>query len=39
MRGCGVSASFIAPARSLVVNAIEFCSCFISYSHADEGFA
>ena len=36
LRGCGVSDSVITYARSLVADAIEFYSCFISYRHQDE---
>lgn len=39
LRGCGVPESLIVYARSLVVQAIEFYSCFISYSSADQEFA
>ena len=39
LRGCGVPDTFITFARSLVGKAIEFYSCFISYSHADKSFA
>ncbi|MAF09457.1 hypothetical protein CMK11_03310 [Candidatus Poribacteria bacterium] len=39
LRGCGVPEEFITYARSLVGAAIEFYSCFISYSHKDEEFA
>ncbi|HST20532.1 MAG TPA: toll/interleukin-1 receptor domain-containing protein [Blastocatellia bacterium] len=39
LRGCGVPDDFITFARSLVVKAIEFYSCFISYSTKDEEFA
>ena len=39
LRGCGVPENFIAYAKSLVENPIEFYSCFISYSHADASFA
>ena len=39
LRGAGVPDSFIAYAKSLVGSAIEFYSCFISYSHADKSFA
>jgi len=39
LRGCGVPDSFITYAKSLVVNAIEFYSCFISYSSKDRDFA
>jgi hypothetical protein len=39
LRGCGVPETLITFARSLVGKAIEFYSCFISYSHADQSFA
>jgi len=39
LRGCGVPEQFIAYARSLVADAIEFHSCFISYSSQDQDFA
>ena len=39
LRGCGVTEDFIIYARSLVGKAIEFYSCFISYSTKDEEFA
>jgi len=39
LRGCGVPETFITFAKSLVVNPIEFYSCFISYSSKDDGFA
>ncbi len=39
LRGCGVPEDFISYAHSLVNQAIEFYSCFISYSHADKVFA
>jgi uncharacterized protein YjbI with pentapeptide repeats len=39
LRGCGVQEDFITFMRSLVVNGIEFYSCFISYSSKDEEFA
>ena len=39
LRGCGVPESFITYMRSLTVNALDFYSCFISYSHADKVFA
>ncbi|MEO0598360.1 MAG: TIR domain-containing protein, partial [Chloroflexota bacterium] len=38
LRGCGVSDTIIAFARSLVASPIDFYSCFISYSHADKSF-
>jgi hypothetical protein len=38
-RGCGVPEEIIVYMRSLVGKPIEFYSCFISYSHADESFA
>jgi hypothetical protein len=39
LQGCGVPESFITYANALVQNAIEFYSCFISYSSKDEEFA
>jgi hypothetical protein len=39
LRGCGVPDRFITYARSLVTNALDFHSCFISYSGRDEEFA
>jgi len=39
LRGAGVPDAFIAYARSLVQNAVQFYSCFISYSHAEKRFA
>jgi hypothetical protein len=39
LRGCGVPEDFITYVRSLTATAIEFYSCFISYSHADKPFA
>ena len=39
LRRCGVPDTFITFAKSLVGKAIEFYSCFISYSHADKPFA
>lgn len=39
LEGCGVSETIIAFAKSLVGQAIEFHSCFISYSSKDEEFA
>src|SRR5215204_768330 len=39
LRGCGVPEDFITYLRSLVGKAIEFYSCFISYSSKDEEFA
>lgn len=39
LRGCGVPEQFIAYARSLVGQPIEFYSCFISYSSSDQAFA
>ena len=39
LRGCGVPENFVAFAKSLVNNPIEFYSCFISYSHTDKSFA
>jgi uncharacterized protein YjbI with pentapeptide repeats len=39
LRGCGVPEQFITYARSLVADAIQFYSCFISYSSQDQAFA
>lgn len=39
LRGCGVPENFITYMRSLTAVAIEFYSCFISYSGKDEDFA
>jgi hypothetical protein len=39
LRGAGVPESFIEYMRSLVGSAIEYYSCFISYSSKDEEFA
>jgi hypothetical protein len=39
LRGCGVPEQLITYARSLIGYAIEFYSCFISYSHTDKAFA
>jgi uncharacterized protein YjbI with pentapeptide repeats len=39
LRGAGVPENFITYARSLVGKPIEFYSCFISYSTADQAFA
>src|ERR1017187_9616896 len=39
LRGCGVPETFITYARSLVGQAIEFYSCFISYSPQDQAMA
>lgn len=39
LRGTGVPDDFIALIPSLVGRAIEFYSCFISYSHQDEKFS
>lgn len=39
LRGCGVPENFITYLPSLTNNAIEFYSCFISYSHQDKSFA
>lgn len=38
-RGAGVSDSFITYARSLIGHAIDYHSCFISYSSKDKAFA
>jgi len=41
LRGCGVPESFIAylPALIASISPIDFYSCFISHSHADQSFA
>ena len=39
LRGCGVPESLITYLPALRGSAIEFYSCFISYSHADQSFA
>lgn len=39
LHGCGVPDDFIAFARALAGKAIEFYSCFISYSSKDQPFA
>jgi uncharacterized protein YjbI with pentapeptide repeats len=39
LRGCGVPDEFIAYVSSMVGRAIEFYSCFISYSTQDQEFA
>ena len=39
LRGCGLSDVFIEYLPSLLNHAIEFYSCFISYSHEDKAFA
>ncbi|HYI11648.1 MAG TPA: toll/interleukin-1 receptor domain-containing protein [Thermoanaerobaculia bacterium] len=39
LRGCGVPDAFIEYAGSLIGKPIEYYSCFISYSSADEEFA
>jgi hypothetical protein len=39
LRGCGVPESFITFHHSLVGQAVQLYSCFISYSHADKRFA
>lgn len=39
LRGCGVPEDFVTYMRSLTMKAIEFYSCFISYSSRDEEFA
>lgn len=39
LRGCGVPEDFITFVPSFTGKAIEFYSCFISYSHADKSFA
>jgi uncharacterized protein YjbI with pentapeptide repeats len=38
LRDCGLPESFITYMRSLTGEAVEFYSCFISYSHKDEEF-
>jgi len=39
LRGCGVPEDFIVYMRSLVGKAIDFYSCFVSYSSKDASFA
>lgn len=39
LRGCGVPENFITFLPSLIGQAVEFYSCFISYSHQDKPFA
>jgi uncharacterized protein YjbI with pentapeptide repeats len=39
LRGCGLSDSFIEYLPSLLNEAIQLFSCFISYSHKDKSFA
>jgi TIR domain-containing protein/pentapeptide repeat protein len=39
LRGCGIPESFITYMHSLTATALDFYSCFISYSHADKSFA
>ena len=39
LRGCGVPEEFIELTRGMFNKAIDFYSCFISYSHADKSFA
>lgn len=39
LRGCGVPDDFIIYMPSLTAKALDFYSCFISYSHADKSFA
>lgn len=39
LRGCGVPEDFIAYKLSFVGSALDFYSCFISYSHEDKQFA
>jgi len=39
LRGCGWDDDFIAYTRDLMSRAIDFYSCFISYSHGDKVFA
>lgn len=39
LRGCGVPETLITYIPSLTAEALDFYSCFISYSHADKSFA
>ena len=39
LRGCGLPDDYIAYLPSLLNQPIQFYSCFISYSHADQAFA
>lgn len=39
LRGCGVQEDFLNYTRGLFGRAIDFYSCFISYSHVDKSFA
>jgi hypothetical protein len=39
LRGCGLSDQLITFLPSLLYQAFEFYSCFISYNHADKAFA
>ena len=39
LRGCGVPENFILQMKLLTLNAGEYYSCFISYSHQDKAFA
>jgi uncharacterized protein YjbI with pentapeptide repeats len=39
LRGIGISDNFIRYAKSLITTPVEFYSCFISYSTADQEFA
>lgn len=39
LRGCGVPEDLIAYLPSLIGQAVDFYSCFVSYSHRDEDFA
>jgi TIR domain-containing protein/pentapeptide repeat protein len=39
LRGCGVPENLITFLPSLLGKAVDFYSCFISYSHADKSFA
>lgn len=39
LRGCGVPQNLIVYLPSLIGQAIQFYSCFISYSHTDKSFA
>ena len=39
LRGCGVPDAIITYMRSLVLEPIEFYTCFISYAHQDQAFA
>jgi len=39
LRGCGAPEDFIAFAAARAEVVVEYCSCFISYAHADKAFA